>query len=754
MLFQPTNISPSSFAGVGGDLVDATEGLTISWQVNGTSPLYGWRVAIYANDSESTFLYTTIKEDVEPPFYGTDGMGNPQRFTVTIPAETLAEHNIVNGSANGYKYKIHQWWGPGSTQVTRQVSENYFICQAAPTVSITTDAITAPNTPITGTWSQEDGVGMDWVRWTVARSSDKSTILLDSGIIHTQVLNFAYNGWTYSANDDYYVTLYYQLQNGYQGSVSKEIETVFGFLPTRGNGTAELLAGCADVHVEYHVPGYMTLTDAGSAVATNGWMEVRGPNPATWTGKIYGGAEGYLVWCGNPQRTVNITLTGQLGDDSGYWQTMEATVYQSGSVDVTFSDYSEDERAPVTTTLDTGDNFLQKIVTLIFGGDTWYIVVNNLYGTDMTVLVNTTPFMPGITAQMNGQSLDTSATSVTINGQPFQISSAAGVTVYPFSSPLNGIPLRIGQDADVNTVLTISGIQRCFYFGFIQGEPSDELMETMQSGAYAPLDFTPEWVFLSDFSSSAAMQNLGSILPADGMDMDSLSVSGFGLYRRQTASQTAFASIDQAVYFDADGSYPRGLIDFGAGTGEPVTYSAVYLLTDGTNTVQAGFVTNVITPCCWDWILTTAQEDDNGFYHMTGEYRFGLDLGTEAISNNNVPSLLQNFTKYPTRQGVTANYRTGTLTAFIGTVDRENNVYIDTAAQSEAIMAISENADTKFLRTRKGEMWMVDTAGATTMRIGDKYREQPYKATLTWAETGSADGVSVISIPTDAAWPL
>ncbi len=113
---------------------------------------------------------------------------------------------------------------------------------------------------------------------------------------------------------------------------------------------------------------------------------------------------------------------------------------------------------------------------------------------------------------------------------------------------------------------------------------------------------------------------------------------------------------------------------------------------------------------------------------------------------------MQNFTRYPTRQGVSANYRSSTLSAFIGKVDTERNIYIDTAAQADAIMALGASTNAKFLRSRKGELWMVDTSVATTIQVGDKYREQPYTVDLGWTEIGDASRVSIIALPSDDGW--
>ena len=56
MLFQPTNIVPSSLSGIGSGTIDATEPFIATWQVNGRSKMVAYQIDIYANDSSSTFV--------------------------------------------------------------------------------------------------------------------------------------------------------------------------------------------------------------------------------------------------------------------------------------------------------------------------------------------------------------------------------------------------------------------------------------------------------------------------------------------------------------------------------------------------------------------------------------------------------------------------------------------------------------------------------------------------------------------------
>ena len=99
MLFQPTNIVPSSLSGIGSGTIDATEPFVATWQVNGRSKMVAYQIDIYANDSSSTFVYSTGRVTLAVPFSGVSPMGNPVFFT----AKPILP--VVSGLENGKEYK-------------------------------------------------------------------------------------------------------------------------------------------------------------------------------------------------------------------------------------------------------------------------------------------------------------------------------------------------------------------------------------------------------------------------------------------------------------------------------------------------------------------------------------------------------------------------------------------------------------------------------------------------------------------------
>ena len=118
-IYQPSNVVPSTFAGAGGGTIESTDNISVSWQVNGNSPLVSFQIDFYKNDATSTFIGTTGIKNDNCPFYGTDNKGNPNFFTYNSD-NTWASLGIADGEE--YKLKITQFWG----SVTRPTFHHNF----------------------------------------------------------------------------------------------------------------------------------------------------------------------------------------------------------------------------------------------------------------------------------------------------------------------------------------------------------------------------------------------------------------------------------------------------------------------------------------------------------------------------------------------------------------------------------------------------------------------------------------------------
>ena len=106
-LYQPTNITPSTLSGLNKSTVDVTEDLSISWQVNGNSPMTGFYIEFTDVDGNNTGLTPIAEMSLQTPFYGTDSKGNPKFYNYT-PSATWASKGLQNGK--DYRLKITQFW--------------------------------------------------------------------------------------------------------------------------------------------------------------------------------------------------------------------------------------------------------------------------------------------------------------------------------------------------------------------------------------------------------------------------------------------------------------------------------------------------------------------------------------------------------------------------------------------------------------------------------------------------------------------
>lgn len=193
-IFQPTNIIPSSLSGKRQGVSSQDENVSVSWQINGTSPLTGFKLDFYSNDVASTLVHTTNKISLNTPFYGTDNKGNPVQFSYSFD-ENWGSFDMTNG--NSYKMIITQYWGDPEQSV-QQYSPSVFVLASRPNVQITN--YTAPVQNLFYQFeAQVNNLGVysiDWCRWEFARLDDRGnySVLDDTGEINTSILSYKCDG--------------------------------------------------------------------------------------------------------------------------------------------------------------------------------------------------------------------------------------------------------------------------------------------------------------------------------------------------------------------------------------------------------------------------------------------------------------------------------------------------------------------------------------------------------------------------------
>lgn len=211
MLFQPSNITPDEINGSG--CFDATQGMSVSWQVNGDSAMTAYQIALFSNDAASTQLFSTGRVALATPFWGVNYKGQTQFFTAQITAAQLSGAGITNG--NEYKMLITQWWSANDS--ITQTTASLFLTRSTPSVSI--NAIPSPlaarEYSFTGLYTQAEGDALKWVRWQIAVSGNEENPFYDSGEIGgTGELQTDYDG--FFTGTDYAVKLSVETENGIQ----------------------------------------------------------------------------------------------------------------------------------------------------------------------------------------------------------------------------------------------------------------------------------------------------------------------------------------------------------------------------------------------------------------------------------------------------------------------------------------------------------------------------------------------------------
>lgn len=288
------------------------------------------------------------------------------------------------------------------------------------------------------------------------------------------------------------------------------------------------------------------------------------------------------------------------------------------------------------------------------------------------------------------------------------------------------------------------------YDGFFTGTTYSVRCTVQTSGG---ITVTTGWV---DFAVSYVVGDpQGSVLAcqlqmesAVFVRWDQMEVAnGYAIYRRESNASV----LEHLADVDATTGQLR---DYSVQSGHSYIY---YIFPIGT----LAYLTEpmVSDPCpvqFYLWAILETQQDANGVYQVQNAYIFrmgdgGVDEG--EFQNNNVPQLLKNFTPYPTRQPETSNYLTGSVSGYIGQIDWTSGGYMDTLEQSEALFRLSTSTATLFLLDPKGHFLQIHTSAATTMRVDNKKAPLPQTVTISWAEVGPTDGVSVISSPGGQYYP-
>lgn len=694
MLFMPTNITPSAWGEPGNGTVDITKGLEVSWQVNGNSYMTAFEISIYKNDTAGTVVYQTGKKTDGCPFAGTDAQGNIRFFSYTIPAAALTTAGMSNG--NDYKLLITQYWSDNDS--ITQASASAFITRSTPTVTM--GAIPSPVAAraytFTASYAQEQGDALTWVRWRIANFDDVENPLQDTGNIYsTPELQFSYDGLFSSTQ--YSVRCQIQTENGVQadtGWVSFSVE--YSAPAVSGLVSLKTDKKHSGVIVSWPQLMYIYGEASGGYTVEDGYLTLPAGSSVTWDDVTGANMEFPTPWA--------VVWRGKITTDGGNVLTITmGTTITPIILSVSQDGATVTQAGQATYSFSTAFE-LNDIVTVIIQDGAFYLRRERL----TQGLFPSSKLHPGTAT----------------------LPSPASVLERVYES---GTPS--GFVFDSITALTLTGKQICDYL-WVNGAALDDatIVGIIDSGTYRPA-FEGDTLFLADFTNGL---NAGNIELSEEL-------TGFAIYR-YTEGSAALEYVGQTALEQT------ALMDCAAVSQQPVSY---YMFGLGSDTFATqALVSQSITPVFWDWTILSCTQDSEGSYHPQGIYRFGKNLSSGSISNGNAPTILSNFTRYPTVQPAPANYKSGQLSSLIGTIDYTNeNKYSDTIAERDAIFELSTTENTLFLKNRKGDLWRVQISAAIEAATMDNTREQAQTVSLAWTEIGSAEGASIILTADDELWP-
>lgn len=258
-------------------------------------------------------------------------------------------------------------------------------------------------------------------------------------------------------------------------------------------------------------------------------------------------------------------------------------------------------------------------------------------------------------------------------------------------------------------------------------------------------DFDVEYSLPAASGDATACQGQGDAGVWISWERD-LSADGYTIMRKAQNENRLIKITDTA-------STASQIRDYSAKSGQTYTY---YIFPTGSLAyLSQPMVTNDVSVQYWFWAIveasTTAVKNE---YSVERTYLFRYSVSEGAMNNNNAPQISQNFTRYPTRQGVNANYMTGTVTGYIGTIDKTAMTYSDSAAQAQAIFNLSTTTNALFLLDPKGNFRRIHTSAATSLQIDHAKRQMPQSMTVSWVEVGTTDNVHAIMYPGGDYYPV
>lgn len=711
MLFQPTYIKPSAQWGIGNGTVDATEDLVIKWQVNGNSAMTAYKITIYDNDAVSTQKYTTGKITTNCPFYPVKYNGETELFSHTIIESILSDSNITNG--NEYKFVIEQWWSADDSVV--QSSASVFYTRANPTVTMASipSPVTTRAYSFTATYAQAQGDALNWARWEIADA--EGDMLYDSqNLFGVSQLQCDFDG--FFTGNSYKVRCTIQTEKGIEASTgwidftvnyqTSEWESAIDATCIKGKSCVELSWGSAT---------YIPATITGTAAIDTDHLNITAGSHLIWDE-----VNGEPMEFGTPWSFAIAGKAGALPVEApnGYWHDLASITMKNGKR--IHIEYRYGELISVN---------LNHEYIWLFNYPTDVIMENYVFVlTPSTAYISFTGKRFGLTPS------EYTTISNTLYPNDFYPVSVRNFQIQTKPSAYVQSPVTEIWVANYSTCTTDAEVS---YVWLREGSFTEEEISAMLS---APLD---SYTYKPSATPNTYM--LAQLTPETGTGAGTIStggaLSGFDLYRRNSGESKLklIASISANA---------KSVRDYGIAS-QQGGYIYYLFPKSASSYSSPPLISAEVNPMFWMWTLLACEENERGEYIVRDEYNFTSNISTSAVSNNNEPNVLKNFTRYPSVQLAPHNFQSGTLTSLVGGIHYDETSgmvrYTDSLELRNSICELSTNKGTIFLKNRKGDVLEVRISDAIEMATNDNSREQILTMTLPWVEVADAREKTIIA---------
>lgn len=702
-LFQPTNITPDLRGSFGGGVANMIKPyLTVSWQVNGNTPMTAFEITFYKNDGSGDQLYTTGQLTDGCPFYGFDPSGNAQLFTYSIDTIPLNRAGMYNG--HEYQMKITQYWGSNGESSVEQLSPSVFITRSQPVFIIDNKDGTPIGVTITTRTmevvarhqNQSSSGSILWIRWMLRNS--EGTILKDTGKLYGSVTpTFTYDG----------------LLPG-QYAINFSCETEYGMM----------------------YPGTWITIPVSYSTSTSGIPVV--------ASKACNGESAVSVRWPRLQSIPLVTQEGTVRDDgfaidmdpgsSLYWNTVNGSPMSFGTPwSIVWSGDVTDDTEKLFT-IQSGSNSCDAWLGYSPSGR---LCVTLVYNAVIITRITIDDWIPGpVTCCITPTTIYWKYT-VASGGPLFPREDLyPSDTLYPGWSGSKTQKTRI-EDIDSQTYrqtritsVKLYGPASVNYFKIIDHAMSEQEVYQYLNGEITPSYGSTAYFFIG---AKGITQNYNA-----GNFPDDLQGATLVSIYRKTGDSGVLEYVGQTSV-----GAGNTIMDYAARSQQgPYTYYLYVLSSE--KYINVPSISNQVDPCFWNWSVLSCTENADGSFTVQSSYLFGKNLQSGNISNNNQPGIFKNFTPYPTVMIAPQNYRGGTLQSLIGVIN--DGKYSDTISVRDAIYALSTTTNVLFLKDRKGDLLRIRPSGEIGMETMDNTEEQAQNVSFPWVEVGDASDAAVYNL--------